>query len=94
MQKYSAIFPLENNLEQYVPPDNYQVWNAVFFHKMSERVKKTGGTQHKKMMELRITDSNSPQGGGTHHMTGYAPVSKRSIKRVCFQPYGVIYIFL
>ena len=33
-----------------MPPDNCQVWNAVFCHKtMSENVLKTDDRQHKKM---------------------------------------------
>ena len=32
--------------------------------------------------------------GVIHQMTGYAPVSKNSVKRVCFSDINVVYVFL
>ena len=38
--------------------------------------------------------SRDVPGGFTHHMTGYAPVSKKSIERVSFSDIGVNDVFL
>ena len=35
-----------------------------------------------------------PGEGVTRHMTGYAPVSKKSVERLCFSDIGVVDVFL